>query len=189
MTLLRSSIFVVMAVGTLALVPSPLHAQNGYSDGTGSTSDMSGVLTQSDSYLFQSDEARIRMSDVASSLTQALQTGTLDASVVGVGQTVPVPSSVRTLLMASPETSVAAAQRSFVDVLTTRGLPEREANRLAETTAGLLDGGTASPTSFLEAVEAYNAAVNAAPAGLLARPPHELVVVRAVLTALLEGAV
>jgi len=188
---LRVPLFVVAAIGLLAMGAVPGYAQNssGYSDGTGATSDMSGTITQSDFYLFQSDEARIRMSDVASSLTQALRTGTLGSSVVRGRQTVSVPPAVSTLLMASSDSEVAEAQQSFVDAMTARGLSKDNATALAEATAGLLDGQTVSGRQFLDAIEAFNTIVNTAPAGFLARPPHELVVVRAVLMALLEGAV
>ena len=50
------------------------------------------------------------------------------------------------------------------------------------------EDGTVTPDQFLSAIQAFNTAVDVAPAGFLSQPPQEFIVVRAVLLALLEGA-
>jgi len=182
---IRIPIFALTVVGLLAV--GPVHAQQtSGSDVTGSSSDVSGNLTQSDIYLFQTDEARIRMSDVAASLTLALRGGTLDESVVG--QPLAVSPAMADLFLAASKTEKRAATTPFADALTAQGLPRSDAALLASSIAGLLEGGTITPDRFLAAVEAVNAAVDVAPAGFLAQPPHDFIVARSVLMALLEGA-
>lgn len=178
--------FVMAAVGLLAI--GPAHAQQAQgTDVTGSSSDVSGNLTQSDAYLFQTDEARVRMSDVAASLTEALRSGTLGESVVG-GSPLSVSPEMTQLFVAGSRSDAKAASKPFVDALMIRGLSQTDATVLAQGVAGLLEGGTVTPDRFLNAIAAFNAAVDEAPVGFLAEPPHEFVVVRAVLKALLEGA-
>lgn len=177
-----SRLLVFVAAGLLAISPVRAQSDNG---GVVPQSDVSGNLTQSDVVFFQTDEARIKMNDVASSLAEALRRGTLGSSVIDGNQQFIVPPTVTALLMGS---SVEAVQ-PFADELTARGLSASEATTLANAAAGLLDGGTVSPPQFLQAVDAFNGAVNGAPAGFLADPPHEFVVVRGVLMALLDGTV
>jgi hypothetical protein len=181
----------ILLAGVCLLAVGPAQAQTDNGGNTPATvSDQSGAsVTNSDAVFFQSDEAQIRMNDVASSLTQALQRGRLGPSVVGRNQSVTVPSAVSELFFASSREDVAATTQQFLDVLTAKDLPKKEAKALARSVAGLLDGSTVSISQFRGALEAYNAAVNTAPVGFLVQPPHEFIVVRAVLTALLEGAV
>jgi hypothetical protein len=180
---LRDRVVAWVAVGLLAI--GPAHAQQAQgTDVTGSSSDVSGTLTQSDTYLFQSDESRIRMNDIAASLSEALQGGRLGESVVD-GQPMPVPSELTTVLVAASRPD--AATRSFVAALTERGLAPPTARALAESVTGLLNGGTISPVAFSGAVEAFNAAVDGAPMDFLVSPPREFLVVRAVLMTLLDG--
>lgn len=181
---LRDRVIAWMAVGLLAI--GPAHAQQAQgTDVTGSASDVSGTLTQSDAYLFQSDESRIRMNDIAASLSEALREGRLGGSVAA-GPPMSVSSELAALFVADARPDADAAQM-LVDALTERGLTAPEARALAESVAGLLNDGTTSPEAFLAAVEAFNAAVDVAPADFLVYPPHEILVVRAVLMALLDG--
>ena len=183
---LRDRVLVWGVASFLAI--GPVHAQQAQgTDVTGSSSDVSGTLTQSDAYLFQTDESRIRMADVAASLTEALRSGRLDESVVD-GQPRTVSPEIVNLFLADSEADQRAAVQHFTDVLRTKGLPRGEARTLAERTAGLLADDTTSPDAFLAAINAFNGAVAAAPAGFLVQPPAEFTVVRAVLLALLEGA-
>jgi hypothetical protein len=184
---LRFRIVVLAAVGLLAIGPAYAQVQTQASDVSGPSSDVSGNLTQSDVYLFQTDESRIRMADAAAALIQALQRGTLGESVVSGGTPMPISPEVAGLFLASSRTDVRAASPSVVTALTDQGLPRAEAVALARAAAGLLKDETVSPAQFLEAVEAFNAAVGVAPAGFLAQPPSEFVVVRAVLMALLDA--
>lgn len=183
---IRNRVFALVVAGLLAV--GPVYAQQAQgTDIAGAASDVSGNLTQSDVYLFQTDEARIRMNDVAASLTLALQRGALGESVVG-GRAVSVSPAIADLFMADTERDVREATQSFADALTARGLSRPDARTLADGVGGLLEGGTVTPDQFLSAIQAFNAAVDVAPAGFLAQPPQEFIVVRAVLLALLEGA-
>lgn len=182
----RDRLLVIVAVGLLAV--SPVLAQKSpNSDGSGALpmSDASGGITQSDLVYFQSDDAQVRLNDVAESLAQALRSGTLGASVAEGGQSLSVPPAVATLVASAPEED-AVRSRPFVDGLRAQGLPRTEASALAESVAGLLEGGTVAPDQLLQALTAFNEAVDAAPPGFLAQPPHEFLVVRAVLTTLLQ---
>jgi len=183
---LRDRVLVWGVASLLAI--GPVHAQQAQAtDVAGSSSDVSGTLTQSDAYLFQTDESRIRMADVAASLTEALRSGRLDESVVN-GQPRTVSPEVVNLLLAPSTADKQAAVQHFTEVLREKGLPRSEARILADRTAGLLADGIASPDAFLAAVNAFNKTVATAPAGFLVQPPSEFTVVRAVLLALLEGA-
>lgn len=183
---IRTLLLALAVTGLLTV--APVHAQQAQgTDITGVASDVSGNLTQSDIYLFQTDEARIRMNDVAASLTQALQRGTLDESVVG-SPAMSVSPDVANLFTADSKRDVRQTTQAFVEAMTARGLSRADATTLADGVVGLLEGGTVTPDQFLGAIQAFNAAVDVAPGGFLAQPPQEFVVVRAVLMALLEGA-
>lgn len=170
------------------LLAGPAAAQS-QSDVAGAVpmSDVSGTRAQSDPMVFQSDEARIRLADVAAALGRALRTGTLPASVSGTGQPAAVPGGVADLFLAASRAERRAAARQVAETLTAGGLPAAEATALARATAGLLEDGGIRVERFLPALRAFNAVVDAAPAPALARPPAEFVVVRAVLTTLLDG--
>ena len=184
---IRNRVFAALAVVGLLMV-GPTYAQQAQgTDISGAASDVSGNLTQSDIYLFQTDEARIRMNDVAASLTQALERGMLGESVVG-SRPLSVSSEVADLFMAGSERDARRATQAFVEALTARGLSQPDARTLAEGIGGLLEDGTVTPDQFLSAIQAFNTAVDVAPAGFLSQPPQEFIVVRAVLLALLEGA-
>ena len=183
---IRNRVFALVVAGLLAV--GPVYAQQAQgTDIAGAASDVSGNLTQSDIYLFQTDEARIRMNDVAASLTQALQRGTLDESVAG-SQAMSVSPAVAELFMADSKRDVRRATQAFVEAMTAQGLSRSDASTLADGVVGLLESGTVTPEQFLGAIQAFNAAVDVAPAGFLAQPPQEFIVVRSVLMALLEGA-
>ena len=183
---IRTLLFALAVTGLLTI--GPVYAQQAQgTDITGAASDVSGNLTQSDIYLFQTDEARIRMNDVAVSLTQALQSGTLGESVVG-SPAMPVSPEVANLFTADSKRDVREATEAVVGALTDQGLSQSDANTLAKDIGGLLEGGTVTPEQFLSAIQAFNTAVDVAPADFLAQPPQEFIVVRAVLMALLEGA-
>lgn len=179
----------------LLLTVGPAHAQRAQaSETSGHTaaiaSDKSGAsVTNSESIFFQSDEAQIRMNDVASTLLQALRRGHFGSSVVRSPQPIPVSPMMANLLAASSRRDVSAARRHFTRALTTANLPLEESEALAQAAAGLLNEGTASALQVQEALNAYNAAVDTAPANFLVEPPQEFILVRAVLVALLEGAV
>jgi hypothetical protein len=195
MTIL-SRIFLVVAVLLLGAV-EPAWAQNGAgtqgtdpgSSSSATVSDQSGAaVTQSDIVTFQADGSQVQLNDVASALTEALQTGTLGASVVGNGQSMVVSPVVTTLFTAHSKQK-ANAIRQFVEVMTSRGLPGDRAQTLAEATAGLLNGDRIDSAQFQQVLQAFNTAVDAAPARFLMDPPNEFVAVRAILMSLLEGAV
>lgn len=183
---LRSCLF-GLALCSL-VIAGPARAQS-HSDVAGAVpmSDVSGTLTQSDLMFFQSDEARIRMADIAASLGRSLRTGTLPANVAGTGQPTAVPSGVADLLLAASRAERRAAARPFAETLTAQGVPAAQATALARATAGLLEDGEITPERFLPALRAFNAVVDAAPAAVLATPPQSFVVVRAVLTTLLDS--
>lgn len=183
------SYFLGLAVCSL-LLAGPARAQS-QSDVAGAVpmSDVSGTLTQSDLMVIQSDEVRIRLADIAASLGRALRAGTLPATVVGTGQPTAVPSGVADLLLAASRAERRAAARPFTETLTAQGVPAVQATALARATAGLLEDGEIAAERFLPALHAFNAVVDAAPAPVLAHPSPEFVVVRAVLTTLLDGTV
>jgi hypothetical protein len=183
---LRDRVLAWAVAGLLAVGPAYAQQAQG-TDVTGSSSDVSGTLTQSDAYLFQTDESRIRMADVAASLTDALRNGRLDQSVVG-GRSMTVSPETAALFLADSEAEKEAAIQHVTAALTEKGLPLGDARALAERMAGLLTERAAPADAFLAAVNAFNNAVDAAPAGFLVEPPSEFTVARAVLLALLEGA-
>lgn len=176
--------------GVCLLMVGPAQAQRG-SDVSGNVplSDQSGVAVNSDGVFFQSDEAKVRLNDVAASLIQALQSGQIGSSVMGESRSMTVSPMVIDLFSATSQKNVVATTKAFTDEMTANGLSKNEAKTLAETVAGLLNGGTVTPSQFRDALVAYNAAVDAAPADVLVQPPHDFIVVRSVLMTLLEGAV
>lgn len=171
----------LLAVGLWA---EPVWAQNSDTGGSLPMSDVSGNLTQSDLGAFQPDEAHIRMADLASTLTVALQEGTLDPSLTGMAQPLPVPDHVRDLLL----TSARVEMNTLANLLVAQGIPTADATVLARSLSGLFDGDSLSPASVRTALDAFNAIVDGAPSSFLAQPPPEFVVIRAVLTTLLRGA-
>jgi hypothetical protein len=175
-------------VSLLLAGSGPAYAQ---SDVTGPVpaSDVSGTLTQGDLVVFQSDEARIRMADVAAPLAQALRGGALPAEITGSEQPVAVPAGVADLLLASSRREGRADAQKLTDALTAQGVPSAPAAALARATRGLLAADQVAPKQFVAALHAFNAVVDGAPAPMLARPPQEFVVVRTVLMALLPGSV
>jgi hypothetical protein len=127
------------------------------------------------------------MADIASSLSQALRDGAIGSGLVGQ-QPVVVPSSAADLLLASSRTAKRSSARQFRGVLTAEGISAPVAAALAESTAGLIqEGRTVDVNQFMEALGAFNAVVDEAPAPFLLNPPQEFVVIRTVLTALLDG--
>lgn len=178
---------VFIAVATVGLVVSPVQAQQG-SDVTGAVpqSDVSGALTQGDVSAAQSDAVQSRMSSAAEVLVQSMQEGTLE--VDGNEQHFSVPSVVAALLTTGDGESVEQTQHRVVRLLTVEGLPDAEAERLVQATSGLLTERDVAPDQFQRALQAFNAAVDAAPASFLDQPPQEFVVVHAVLSTLLRAA-
>jgi hypothetical protein len=174
--------FLLLAAGGSAYAQSDV-------SGPVPASDVSGTLVQGDQVVFQSDEARIRMTELAAALAQALRAGALPADMAGGEQSVAVPAAVADLLLASSRREGRAAAQRLTEALTTQGVPSAPATALARATRSLLADDRVAPKQFVEALRAYNAVVDAAPASVLARPPQELVVVRAVLMALLPGSV
>jgi len=183
-----SRFFLLAGLCFLMVVPAQAQRVQG-SDVSGNVplSDQSGVAVNSDAVFFQSDEAKIRMQDAASSLAQALQSGQLGSSVLGGNQSTTVSLIAIDLFSSSSRKTVTAAKQAFIAEMTAGGLSNENAKSLANAIAGFLDGGTITSSQFQTALNAYNAAVDAAPAGFLAQPPHEFIVVRAVLTTLLES--
>lgn len=180
MTLLfRCSLLLAMGLWV-----GPVWAQNSDAGGSLPQSDVSGTLTQSDVGFFQSDEARIRMADIASALTAALREGTLGPSITGTARSLAVPDLARDLLLTSSHAETSA----FVDLLVAEGIPAADATVLARSVSGLLEGNSLSPTAVRTALHAFNRVVDRAPASFLADPPQEVVVVRLVLVTLLAGA-
>src|SRR6056297_2522692 len=94
---LRNRFGLLVVAGLLTFGPAYAQSDN---SGAYPQSDVSGNLTQSDLAAFQSDETRIRMNDVAATLAEALQKGTLGASVVSGTQPLPVPPAVSDLFVA-----------------------------------------------------------------------------------------
>lgn len=183
----RDRLLVIVAVGLLVVGPV-LAQKSPNSDGSGALpmSDASGGLTQSDLVYFQSDDAQVRLNDVAESLAQALRSGTLGASVVEGRQSMSVPPAVADVIAPASDQEAERRSQSFGIDLRAQGLPQAEATVLAEAVAGLLEGGTVVPDQLVRALTAFNEAVDAAPPGFLAQPPHEFLVVRAVLSTLLQ---
>lgn len=180
-------LFVMVAVGLCAGVPVlGQDAQNSDSGGALPMSDASGGLTQSDLAYFQSDDAQVRLDDVAESLAQALRSGTLGASVVEGRQSMSVPPAVADVIAPASDQEAERRSQSFGNDLRAQGLPQAEATVLAEAVSGLLEGGSVDSDQLVRALTAFNEAVDAAPPGFLAQPPHEFLVVRAVLSALLQ---
>ena len=172
------------------LVAGPAAAQS-HSDVAGAVpmSDVSGTVAQGDQVVFQSDDARIRMAELAAALAQALRAGALPAGMAGGGPSVAVPAGVADLLLASSRREGRAAVQQFTGALTAQGVPSAPATALARATTGLLATDQVAPAQFLGALRAYNVVVDAAPAPVLAQPPRALVVVRTVLLTLLPGSV
>lgn len=115
-------------------------------------------------------------------MTQGLQAGRL---TVG-DQSVAVPALVADVLTTRrpAETSVQA----LVADLTAHGLSQEHAQTLAEATAGLLGRDRIPSETLVRAIEAFNEAVDAAPASFLSDPPSAFVVLHAVLTEVLQVA-
>jgi len=180
----------VLVSFVLSLVlAGPAWAQ-GNSDVSGAVpmSDVSGSLSQSDLFSFQSDESRLRMGDVATGLVQGLRTGMLRPGMTGMEQTVVVPGTVVPLFLGSTREEARTAAQQLTDVLVAEGIPTVEATALARSAAGLLaEEGVVNPDRFLTTLHAFNAVVEAAPSSFLAQPPQAFVVVRAVLTTLLDA--
>jgi len=181
--------YIVVAV-LFSLLSVPAWAQSVHSDlgGSAPLSDVSGVAAQSDQALLQSDEAQIRMNDVAAALASALREGTLGASVMGGSEPLAVSPRLANLFLASSRTAKRDARTSFVAALTARGIPAEHAQALGAATGALLEEDTVDPAQFRSALGAFNAVIDAAPAPVLAQPPVEIVAVRGVLMALLDGA-
>jgi hypothetical protein len=187
MTIRLSSLALVLVL-FLITGGGPAYAQ---SDVTGPVpaSDVSGTLLRSDLVVFQSDEARIRMADLAAALTQALRAGALSAGGPGTESLVAVPAGVADLLLASSGHEGRAAAQQLTDDLTAQGVPTAQAMALARATTGLLATEQVDPEQFLATLHAFNAVVDVAPAPVLIRPPQAFVVVRTVLMALLPGSI
>ena len=178
------------AVATLLLIAPAQAQRSGQSSdvaGVMPQSDGSGALTQSDLIVFQSDESRIRLNDIAGRLSTALQEGRLGRSVATVDAPLMVPSTLTDLFLGSSHGSAKPAARDVVRILVARGLSSGDATRLGRAVAGLLHDGTVDPKQVHDALRAYNQTVERAPAPFLGNPPTEFLVVRAVLTSLLHG--
>lgn len=183
-----SRVLVPALLFLLATGPALAQRTAGASDVSGALpmSDASGALSQSNQMVFQSDEARIRMADVASILAQALREGSLGASLTGK-EPMAVPDGTAPLLLASSSAERRQAVQQMTETMTTHGLPKESASAFVDAVAGILEGETVSSEQFLSALRTFNAAVDAAPASFLARPPQEFVVARTVLTILLDA--
>ena len=174
---------VLACTALCAVLAVPAFAQqNSDTGGALPQSDVSGTLTQSDVMAFQSDEARLRMEDMAASLVSTLRSGQITERG---GQPISVPGPLAAYLTAAPTKATA---QPIADRLVAAGLARSSAQALAEAGAGLLHEQEVAPEQVAAALQAYNAAVEAAPTLILARPPAEMLVLRAVLVSLLEGA-
>ena len=170
------------------LIVTPLYAQSN-SDVSGAVpaSDVSGNLTQSDLFYFQSDESKIRMAEVSASLARALREGTLGASVTSVGP-MEISESTAALFLAESRKDRRLNAETFAESLMAAGIPSSEARSLATEVAGVLEGETVDSDRFAAALLAFNEVVDVAPKSFLTAPPTSFVVVRIVLTTLLDAA-
>lgn len=180
----------IVVVFLLLLLSVPAWAQSVHSDlgGAAPLSDVSGVAAQSDQAFLQSDEAQIRMNDMAAALASALREGALGASVMGGSEPLAVSPGLADLFLVPSRTAKRDARTAFVDALTDQGIPEAHAQALGAATAALLEDETVDPAQLRSALGAFNAVIDAAPTPALAQPPVEIVAVRAVLMALLDAA-
>lgn len=172
----------------LAFVAAPALAQNSDGGGSGSDvtgSDVAGALSQSgiEGAEFASPAVQQRVNSVAAALQQRLSTGMLLSSnePVATGAT---SSVLADLLVKVDET---AARGAFVNELVAAGLDAASAQGLADAVAGLLSGSSVEAASLVNAVSAYNTAVDAAPASFLNAPTASFEGVRSVLTQLMTA--
>jgi hypothetical protein len=182
----------LLAVIGCLLTSGPLLAQSRAqaSDvtGPGQGSDISGsTVEQGPQDVLQSDEARIRLADIASKLATALQEGTLGTSVTGALQPMTVSRSLSDLFLEPTRKKGRAAEGALFATLTAAGIPKTDAEALAEATTGLLKNGAIQPSQLRSALHAYNAVVDVAPASFLTEPPSDMVALRVVLMTLLDG--
>jgi hypothetical protein len=185
---IRFVAFLAVVVGLVLTGPTLAQSRVQASDvsGPGQGSDISGSIVGQD--MLQSDEARIRLADIATKLAGALQEGMLGISVTGTQQSMTVSPSFSNLFLEPSRKKGRAAEKAFGRMLMTDGIPTAEAAALAEVAKGLLENGSIQLSQFRSALHAYNAVVDAAPASFLADPPSDFVALRVVLMSLLDGA-
>ncbi len=181
---LRPLLVLPLVLGLFSL--SPAQAQQG-SDVSGALpqSDISGALTQSDQSYLENEIVQHRMSETAGVLVRALQRGVLDASVDRSPVSVSPGTSI--LFLERGAQDVELARQHFVQALTARGLPEARAQSLGRAVSGLLSGSDVDSGQFLQALEAFNNAAEAAPEAFRSHPPDEFLLTRTVLRTLLRA--
>jgi len=173
----------------VALLHVPALAQSN-SDGGGSGSDVSGSdvsgvsseLSRAGDATFASPVVQQRMNAAAGLLRQRLQSGAFLSSNDAVSpQAASAPGLARLLSSAN---DVDAERQTFVQDLTVSGLQNESALALGNAVSGLLSDETLKAPDYVRAVDAFNAAVDSAPASFLRSPPNSFLVVREVLVEL-----
>jgi hypothetical protein len=186
--LLLSALVTVLLCITPALAQSNSDTGGGGSDVSGS--DVAGALSKSAATQharFASSATQQRVNQVAASLHERLSSGTLISSteIFDVQANSSTAASVAEMLGTSEETPASVAL--FVADLRAHGISSHASSKLAEAAAGLLADDTIDAPTFMTAVDAYNAVVNDASADFLQAPPASFIVVRDVLTELINA--
>lgn len=180
--------YLLVTAAALLMTVGSVQAQGSDVGGAVPQSDISGSFVQSDLFFFQSDEARIRVNDIASALAQQFRDGSLGARLGSTGRSIAVTTQSADLFLAPSEERGREAMNRFQNELQIRGVQHRKARVLARSVTGLLEEGTLTPETFASALHAFNAVVNDAPTSFLAAPPEDFVLARIVLSTLLDGA-
>lgn len=176
----------VLTLGLCLFSLPSAQAQQG-SDVSGALplSDISGVLTQSDRSYLETEIVQYRMSKTAGALARALERGVLDVNVEHDPVSISPGTSI--LFLERGTQDVELARQHYVQILTARGLPEARAQSLGRAVSGLLRGSDVESGQFLQALQAFNNAAEAAPEAFRAHPPGEFLLTRTVLRTLLQA--
>jgi hypothetical protein len=190
---LRFSSRLLFAFTLIALLAAaPAWAQSG-SDRSGSGSDVSGsdvagALSQASRLAgasFASPAVQQRVNTAARSIQQRLNRGQLLTSTsTAAAAAAPAPRLAQLLSTpnGTPETTAYVSGE-----LQAHGIAPDRADDLVDAVAGLMAGGSVEATALLQAASAFNAVVEEAPVDFLLSPPDSFIVIRDVLTVLLDA--
>jgi hypothetical protein len=179
--MIRRSLFLGLFI---LLLVSPAAAQGTCSDCVGGGSDVAGALFQGSATAWATPEARLQLNERATALNTLSSDAPVPSIAPAVADAFAAAPNARALLMQTE--ALPELKADLHSQWTTRGLPAAEAEALIDALTGLTAQNQVEPGALQTGLDAYNAAVEAAPPTFVTDPAPSFLALRHALVVLTQ---